>query len=160
MTGAPGAATPGECDWLADVLTRQIPLGGNMQLSIARLDARGIELHAPLAPNVNDKGTAFGGALVSLMILAGWSLPRLLLRRADLAADLVIGRCEVRFTAPVEAAFAVHCDWPDTAAIGDFFDRLRARGRGKLDLAPRIVAAGEVAATLSARYAGLDKRKM
>jgi len=143
--------------WLADVLTRQIKLGGAMELEIARLDQHGIELQAPLAPNVNDKGTAFGGALVSLMILAGWSLPRLLLRRAGLDAELVIGRCEVRFLEPVRTGFAVGCDWPDAEAVEHFFDRFRARGRAKLDLTPSAVVAGEVAATLSARYAALRK---
>ena len=154
---ADGGPLSVEREWLADVLTRQIPLGGAMELEIARLDPRGIELQAPLAPSVNDKGTAFGGALVSLMILAGWSLPRLLLRRAGLDAELVIGRCEVRFVKPVATGFSVRCDWPDAGAIEQFFDRIRANGRGKLELAPEAVAEGEVAATLVARYAALDK---
>lgn len=145
--------------WLAQVLTGQIPLGAAMKLEIERLDARGIALAAPLAPNVNDKGTAFGGALVSLMILAGWSLPRLALRRAGLSADLVIGRCEVRFLAPVAGAFRAECDWPDAAEVESFIERTAAAGRGRLELTPRIVRAadGELAATLQARYAGLAK---
>ena len=145
--------------WLADVLTRQIPLGGAMGLEITRLDQHGIELQAPLPPNVNDKGTAFGGALVSLMILAGWSLPRLLLRRAGVDADLVIGRCEVRFVKPVETGFAVRCNWPDAEALEHFFNRLRMQDRAKLELAPEAVTDTEVAATLSARYAALGKSK-
>ncbi len=153
MSGRP----PSECEWLAGVLTREIPLGAAMQLTIERLDERGIELSAPLAPNVNDKGTAFGGALVSLMILAGWSLPRLLLRRRNLDADLVIGRCEVRFAAPVDCALSVVCKWPDPAAVGEFIDRLRHSGRGKLELAPQVIAGGEVAAGLQARYAALAR---
>ena len=147
----------GEREWLADVLTRKIPLGGAMQLEIARLDDRGIEFRAPLAPSVNDKGTAFGGALVSQMILAGWSLPRLLLRRADIQADLVIGRCEVRFVKPVQGDFGVRCDWPGTEWLEAFIDQVRARGRGKLELAPECVVDSEVAATLAARYAALRK---
>jgi len=154
-----GLSDPNEREWLADVLTRQIPLGGAMEISIARLDAQGIELHAPLAPNVNDKGTAFGGALVSLMILAGWSLPRLLLRRADLDADLVIGRCEVRFIAPVETQFCVRCDWPEGALTQSFIERTRSRGRGQLELTPHTRVDSRVTATLSARYAALNKQE-
>ena len=148
-------AQPGERQWLTEVLTREIPLGSAMQLEVSRLDEGGIELSAPLAPNVNDKGTAFGGALVSLMILAGWSLPRLLLRREGISADLVIGRCEVRFAAPVDRDFLVRCDWPDAEAIRGFVERLREAGRGRLELEPRIVDRGEVAASLQARYAAL-----
>ena len=149
---------PDEREWLTDVLTRRIPLGGAMELAIFRLDGEGIELHAPLAPSVNDKGTAFGGALVSQMILAGWSLPRLLLRRAGLEADLVIGRCEVRFLKPVSGDFRVRCAWPDAAAIEAFIEQVRTRGRGKLELAPECLTDSEVAATLAARYAALGRR--
>lgn len=148
---------PDEREWLTDVLTRKIPLGGNMQLAISRLDDHGIELRAPLAPSVNDKGTAFGGALVSQMILAGWSLPRLLLRRAGLEVDLVIGRCEVRFLKPVSGDFRVRCEWPEAASIKAFIEQLRSRGRGKLALAPECLADSEVAATLAARYAALGR---
>jgi len=148
-----------ERDWLEQLLTGQIPLGRAMALRIERLDSSGIVLAAPLAPNVNDKGTAFGGALVSLMILAGWSLPRLALRRAGLSAELVIGRCEVRFIMPVAGAFRAECDWPPAAEVDDFTGRLSATGRARLELAPRIVSIDpcEVAATLQARYAGLGK---
>lgn len=149
---------PDEREWLTDVLTRRIPLGGAMQMTIARLDDEGIELHGPLAPSINDKGTSFGGAIVSQMILAGWSLPRLLLRRANLEADLVIGRCEVRFLKPVEGDFGVRCDWPDAGAMEAFIDQVRTRGRGKLELAPECVIDSEVAATLSARYAALGRK--
>lgn len=145
-----------ELDWLTDTLTRQIPLGGAMGLSIARLDDSGIELAGPLAPNINDKGTAFGGAMVSLMILAGWSLPRLILRRDKLEAELVIGRCEVRFLVPVAGDFRAVCRWPESDAIEAFVNSVRQRGKGRLDLAPEILADGEtVAARLQARYAGL-----
>lgn len=153
---SPEMTNPEELDWLTDTLTRQIPLGNAMGLEIARLDDAGIELAVPLAPNVNDKGTAFGGALVSLMILAGWSLPRLVLKRADLKAELVIGRCEVRFLAPVAGDFRAVCHWPEPDAVEAFLDGLRSRGKGRLEMAPEIVADGDtVAARLQARYAGL-----
>ncbi len=141
--------------WLERTLTGDIPLGGAMDLTVARLDEDGVLLALPLAANVNDKGTAFGGALASAMILAGWSLPRLLMRRAGLKAELVIGRCEIRFTRPVAGAFEAFCPWPDTANCERFVRRLDEAGRASLVLAPEIRADGEVAATLSAKYAAL-----
>ncbi len=141
-----------ERQWLSETLTRQIPLGQAMQLSVARLDHQGIVLSAPLAPNVNDKGTAFGGALVSMMILAGWSLPRVLLRRHDLKAELVIGRCQVHFSSPVDQAFQAVCEWPEQAAIDHFLERLQQQHKGSIDLRPRIVINDEVTASLMARY--------
>lgn len=146
-----------EREWLSSVLTGTIPLGQAMGLEITRLDDSGISLGLPLAPNVNDKGTAFGGAMASAMILAGWSLPRLLLRRAGISADLVIGRCELRFLEPVGAAFQVHCNWPEADQCQQFLVELTSHGRGRLDLTPWVEHEDREAATLSARYTALAK---
>lgn len=141
--------------WLERTLTRDIPLGGAMDLSVARLDGDGVELLLPLEPNINDKGTAFGGSLSSAMILAGWALARLLIRRAGLRADLVIGRCETRFLAPVAGPFRARCSWPAAGEIDRFVIKVERSGRSGVTLHPEIVAGAEVAATLSARYAAL-----
>ncbi len=148
--------------WLQRTLTADIPLGGAMGLRVARLDDEGIVLVLPLDANVNDKGTAFGGALASAMILAGWSLPRVLMKRAGLQAELVIGRCEIRFLRPVAGPFEAHCPWPDSADCERFLRRLDDAGRASLMLEPEIHASGEVAARLSAKYAALgnpEKRR-
>jgi thioesterase domain-containing protein len=141
--------------WLADTLTRQIPLGGAMGLTIERLDDDGLVLDLPLAPNINDKGTAFGGAMSSALILAGWSLPRLILRREQRSADLVIGRCDLRFLAPVKSGFQAVARWPAQGAIEAFLARLDERGKAALEMAPEIRAGETVAASLNARYAAL-----
>ncbi len=146
-----------ETRWLTDTLTRQIPLGAAMGLSIERLDASGLVLDLPLAPNINDKGTAFGGAMSSALILAGWSLPRLILRREQRSANLVIGRCELRFLSPVESGFKAVCQWPEEAAIQDFLACLDERGKAALEMRPEIRVGDSVAASLSARYAALNK---
>ena len=144
-----------ERQWLEPLLRERIPLAGTMDLRVCRLDARGIELAFPLAPSVNDKGTAFGGALASAMILAGWALPRLLLQRHQIQADLVIGRCELRFIAPVQDAYSACCDWPEPPALETFLAEIRERGKGRLDLGAEIRANGQLAASLQARYAAL-----
>lgn len=144
-----------EASWLQDLLTTAIPLGQAMALEVSRLDERGVELSLPLAPNVNDKGTAFGGALASAMILAAWSIPRLLLVRHDIQADLVIGRCQIDFLQPVKGAFQARCDWPGSTAIDAFIERLQQRGRASLELESSLIHDGEVAARLSGKYAAL-----
>jgi len=148
-----------ESAWLEHTLTHDIPMGGAMALTVSRLDDQGLELSLPLGPNINDKGTAFGGALASAMILAGWSLPRLLLRRAGIEADLVIGRCEIQFVAPVGGSFTAGCRWPPTEALKAFRERLHQSGRASLMLEPELRAAGKVASTLSAKYAAIVRNK-
>ena len=51
-----------------------IPLVREMQIEVLGEAEGRLRLRAPLAPNVNDKGSAFGGSLASLMTLAGWAL--------------------------------------------------------------------------------------
>lgn len=148
-----------EQQWLQPLLRERIPLAGSMDLHVAELDETGIRLDFPLAPSVNDKGTAFGGAMASAMILAGWSLPRLLLRRHQLKAELVIGRCELQFLAPVESAYSAVCRWPTESALADFLSGLQERNKGRLDITAEIQANGQTAATLQARYAALSSRK-
>ncbi len=144
-----------EREWLEPLLRAHIPLAGTMDLRVGVLDETGIRLDFPLAPSVNDKGTAFGGAMASAMILAGWSLPRLLLKRHDLQAELVIGRCELKFLAPVRSAYSAVCRWPAESALADFLSGLRERNKGRLDLCAEIQADGQTTAALQARYAAL-----
>jgi len=151
------AASPEELEWLSNILIEQIPLGAAMQLRVERLDRQGICLGAPLDPNRNDKGTAFGGALASMMILAGWSLPRLLLRRLELDADLVIGRCQLKFSSPVTGPFTACCDWPAQDSIEAFIERFGRAGRSSLELAPVVRQNDRAAASLEARYAALTR---
>lgn len=89
------------------------------------------------------------------MILAGWSLPRLLLARNGIAAELVIGRCEIEFLAPVPGDFRAFCPWPAPSETTRFLARLAERGRGRMDLAPEIHSDGRVAARLAGRYAAI-----
>ncbi len=46
-------------------------------------DDEPVVLRAPLAPNANHKGTAFGGSLYSLAVLTGWAWAHALSRDAQ-----------------------------------------------------------------------------
>ena len=92
---APGS----NMDWaerLQGFLDEHIPLTRAIQLRVASLDDSGLRLEAPLAPNVNDKGTAFGGSLASLLTLAGWGLLWTRCQQSGWNCDIVIHRGEIR----------------------------------------------------------------
>ncbi|MGY6588724.1 MAG: YiiD C-terminal domain-containing protein [Wenzhouxiangella sp.] len=147
-----------EKTWLQATLSDKIPMARAMGVQIQRLDDAGLCIDLPLAPNINDKGTVFGGAMTSAMILAGWSLPHLLLRRAGVSADLVIGRCEVRFLAPVDGPFQALCAWPEETACQAFLADVQSGQRGRLALQPRILHNSEDCAILEARYTALPSK--
>ncbi|HKE43757.1 MAG TPA: YiiD C-terminal domain-containing protein, partial [Steroidobacteraceae bacterium] len=55
-------------------MNAEIPLTRHIDVRIAGYDQDTLTLLAPLAANSNHKGTAFGGSLFSLAVLAGWGL--------------------------------------------------------------------------------------
>ncbi|PXV59172.1 thioesterase domain-containing protein, putative [Dyella jiangningensis] len=138
---------------LVTFMRDEIPLAQTMDLNLHDCDETQLTLAAPLGPNVNDKGCAFGGSLVSVMTLNGWSLVELELRMRGLECDVFVGESTVRYLEPVwdnflsEARLAEGADW-DT-----FFSTLAARGRARIDVSCRVPGTGEKpAATLEGRF--------
>src|SRR3546814_13364674 len=83
-----------------DAHYQAMPPVAAMQLRIAGYDGDALALEAPLALHVNDKGSAVGGSLVSLLTLASWGLVNLPVQAAGLDADLFVPDSEVRYRAP------------------------------------------------------------
>ena len=131
----------------------QIPLARAMDLDLQAHDDELLALGAPLAPNVNDKGCAFGGSLASLMTLAGWGLVELALRRHGLDCDVYVGESTVRYLQPVWTDFRAEARLDADADWAAFFDALRSRGKARIAVACRVPGAdGQDAATLAACF--------
>lgn len=118
-----------------------------------------LRLSAPLSANVNDKGTAFGGSLTSLMTVAGWGLVTLNLRLAGLKTEVFVADSQIRYVAPLyadlvaEAAFAPGQSWEA------FLDTLVQRGRARIQVEASVrLPEGGVATTLSGRFVAIAKR--
>ncbi|MEO5831277.1 MAG: YiiD C-terminal domain-containing protein [Rhodanobacter sp.] len=138
---------------LIQFIRDEIPLAHAMDLDLADCDDDSLTLYAPLPPNVNDKGCAFGGSLVSVMTLSGWALVELALRQRGTDCDVFVAESSVRYLAPLwddfhsEARLAADADW------ATFFNTLDARGRARI--AVDCVVRGEngaPACTLNARF--------
>ena len=130
-----------------------------MQPSIGGYDGQRLRLTAPLALHVNDKGSAFGGSLVSLMTLASWGLVTLKTKEAGLDADVYVADSEVRYLAPLlddleaESSLAEDADWDS------FIATLRSRGRARTTLVCRVpLPDGRPATEARARYVAMLKR--
>ncbi|QWT19066.1 thioesterase domain-containing protein [Bacillus sp. NP157] len=130
-----------------------IPLARAMDIHIVSHDGHRLVMTAPLPPNINDKGCAFGGSLVTLMTLACWALVEASLRQRGYDCDLFVADSTVRYLDPVwgdlraEASMAPDSDWEP------FFATLAARGRARADLACVIPGTdAKPAATLVARF--------
>ncbi|TAL75358.1 MAG: thioesterase [Rhodanobacter sp.] len=131
----------------------RIPLARAMALELAAYDEHHLCLRVPLAPNVNDKGCAFGGSLASLMTLAGWGLVELALRARGEVCDVYVGESTVRYLQPVWADFSAEARLAEGADWARFFTTLAARGKARTEVSCCVPGAdGKPAATLSARF--------
>jgi thioesterase domain-containing protein len=144
--------------YLRDQCAGMPPLAA-LRFEVAGYDGRALELRAPLAANVNDKGNAFGGSLVSLMTVAGWGLVVLQLRLRGLDAEVYVADSQVRYRAPLYGDLRADA-WPGEGEAWDgFFATLAARGRARVRAEARVpLAGGGVAAEMSARFVAIAKR--
>ncbi|TCO80625.1 thioesterase domain-containing protein [Plasticicumulans lactativorans] len=131
---------------------RHIPLTQAMGVRLDRYDDAGLALRAPLAPNTNDKGTAFAGALASIITLSGWSLTHLTLLDAGEHAQVVIAHSELDYLRPVSGDIVAVCARPAADAVAAFVDAFRRKGRARWELEAVIHAAEAPAVRLRGRY--------
>ena len=138
---------------LIQFIRDEIPLARAMDLQLRHHDADMLSLWAPLAPNVNDKGCAFGGSLVSLMTLSGWALVELALRQRGIECDVFVAESGVRYLAPLWRDFCSEARLTPDAQWDTFFDTLAARGRARIAVECIVPGTdGRPAATLEARF--------
>ena len=115
-------------------------------------------LRAPLAANVNDKGCAFGGSLVSLMTLAGWGLIVRRLAEAGEDADVYVAATEVRYRAPLYAELAAVAEPAEGESWEAFLAALRDAGKARFAVAAHVpLPEGGVAAECLGRYTAVRR---
>jgi thioesterase domain-containing protein len=135
----------------AEILER-MPLADAMDIRVPRYSGDEIEMTAPLAPNVNDKGCAFGGSMASLLTLAGWGLIELGLRAQDLECDVYVGDSRLRYHEPVWSELRGVARFTEPDGLTKLATRVRTRGKGHADVVCEIAGATRAAATLTARF--------
>ena len=133
-----------------------MPAVAALQLRVAEWNHEGLSLAAPLAPNVNDKGSAFGGSLVSVMTLAAWSLMSATLEAAGHDADVYVQDSSVRYLAPLhedllaQARLAPGQSWD--AVVATYAQRHKARAQLQVEIHD---SSGRLCCTLEGRFVAL-----
>lgn len=121
----------------------EIPLTRHIDVRIGPYEPDALTLSAPLAANANHKGTAFGGSLFSLAVLAGWGLLALKLEERNLHAELVIQDSHVEYLAPVRGDFTARATLPEASEFSRFLRTLERRGRARIRVSV-TVAQGDI----------------
>src|SRR5580704_1852273 len=121
-------------DYLQKRIAGEFMLAKHIGIVVESADDSAVVLRAPLAPNANYKGTAFGGSLYSVAVLTGWAWVTRYLAARGLAADAVIQESSVRFLAPVQDELRTSVTPPGAVHIDKFRRMLQRAGRGRIRL--------------------------
>ena len=133
-------------------LARHVPITKAMGIRLRSFDADGVTMTAPLKPNINDKGIAFGGTLASILALSGWAMADLLLRREGEVGDVLIALATTEYRAPVSGRIVARCPLPPPEEEAAFLDAFRRRGKARLKLEAFIETKAGPAALFHATY--------
>ncbi len=146
-------------EYLENSLLTKIPLTKAMGISVAGYDGATLALRAPLALNVNDKGTAFGGSLYSLAVLAGWGLLSIKLKEENLAGDVVIHESSINYRLPATGDIEAKCPIPGETEYSRFIEEFRTTGKGRITLEVRIIRGSRSAVKFSGNYVAYATEK-
>ena len=87
---------------------RDIPLLTAMELSLVAYRDLALTMEAPLAPNINNKGTAFGGSIASIGLFGGWAVATLAFMDHGIDnPEIVVFRNEMTFERPARGHLVV-----------------------------------------------------
>jgi len=140
-------------DWLKG----EIPLINHMGFGDLIYDGRSLQMPAELAPNVNDKGTGFGGSLATLATLCGWAMVTLYLREQGRDCDVMIRDSQLQYLAPVTGDFAAVTSLPEESELTTFMSYMDTKGRGRMSLEVEVRQGDVVAMKLSGAYVAIDR---
>ena len=138
-------------------LKTQIPLLEHLGIEQLGWDGQTLTVPTPLAPNVNDKGTGFGGSQAAIATVAGWCLTTLCLKERGLECDVVIADSHLQYLKPVTTDFETRVTLPDFSTADALAERVEARGKGKLELVVEVLCQEQVCMRLEGVYVAIKR---
>ena len=115
-------------------LHQQIPITKAMAFSVIEFTPSIVRISAKLEPNKNDKSTAFGGSINSLMTLCGWAMMFINIKEVDPDAQIVIQKSEIHYVMPIKEDFIAQCVLSDEESKAKFLEMYTTHSKGKLNL--------------------------
>ena len=105
---------------LEKYLHEKIPLTRTMAMHVARCDSERLVLEAPLDANSNHLGTAFGGSLHALPMLACYSVLWRVLKEGGVDGHVVVKRSSANYREPVQGLLRATCVCPSAELVAEF----------------------------------------
>ena len=136
-------------------LHERIPLSRAMEIEVRAASRAGVEIYAPLAPNINHRDTVFGGSASAVAILAAWSALHVCMRTENIDARLVIRRNTMSYERPIAAGFTATAAPPDAESWAKLVGTLRRGRPARVRVGARLECAGLVVGELHGEFAVL-----
>jgi thioesterase domain-containing protein len=133
-------------------LLKQIPISKGLGISITEASLEEILITAPLAPNLNHHGTAFGGSVSAVAILAGWSLVYARLEAGHRYPAVVIQHNEIRYLKPIEGTFAARARLAEPGKWTHFLQGLSRHGKARTIVVVEIEGPHGISAQFRGTY--------
>jgi thioesterase domain-containing protein len=133
----------------------EIPLTRAMGMAVSSWDGRTVSLTAPLEPNQNHTDTAFGGAISSLGIMAGYCLVHLLLQERRISHRLLIQKSTIDYLRPIDADMTATACVPEAGELAEFLETLLHKRRARLTLHSQVQCRRMLAATQTGLYVAM-----
>lgn len=137
---------------LQQILYEEIPITRQLRVAVVAYDGTRLTLQAPLAENINHKGTIFAGSLNAVATLAGWGMVWLMLREANIVAQVIIQDSAVSYTLPVTRDFTASCCKPAAEQMTHFIAMLRRKGQARIALTAQIDEDSHCVVAFQGRY--------
>ena len=124
--------------FIQGLLDEEIALARPMGIEVESADDRTVVLRAPLQPNGNHMGTAFGGSQYALAVLAGWAWLTRFMASRGIDGHAVIQEASTHYLAPVHGELRACLQTPPADEVEKFRKMLERAGRGRLRLRVEI----------------------
>ncbi len=113
-------------------LNQEIPLTKSLGLQIISIDESGARIRAPLAPNLNHLGGAFGGSLATMMILSGYIWLYNALLKNNHHAHVILFKEESEYLLPVKTDIEVLAKSPSLDNWKKFEEAFIRKGTARI----------------------------
>ena len=128
-----------------------IPVLNHIKLTVSELSENTIKLTAPLYENRNHYGSAFGGSIATIGIVAGWAILTYKIHEEKVPATLVIKNSHTEYKRPVKDEFSAEviikpAEWEQLKS------KFAEKGKAGLEVTSRIISRGEICAEQKSVY--------
>ena len=137
---------------LEKYLHEHIPLSKAMETTVISVDDDAVALSAPLEPNLNHRGTAFGGSVATLAILSGWTHVHFKLRREGIETHTVIHESSVHYDKPIQDRLIACCGDLPPEVWARFIRTLKRKGKARIRVQATVHSAGQAACSFQGSY--------